>query len=147
MANYRTIIDNIEAAANAWLPPEFAFGYEVAHDAADPSAPEDLTMVDAGSAEFLANWRRRLTKYVAANHPGASDDLAAWPASGRYLIAEIVHLPTGARAVKAYSYETIRNLATNGALTPAQKRTQVRNALNQLYLDCQARVAAIEGGG
>lgn len=145
MANWRRIANAIEDAANAWLPAGYVFGYELAHDGAADDDPEDLAMVDAGSAEFLSRWRARLTRYVARGDAGASDDLAALPASGRYLIAEILHVPTGIRAVRAYSYDTIRNLATNDALTPAQKRNQVRNALANLFSDCQSRVAAAGG--
>lgn len=149
MANYRAIVDRINDAANAWLPDEYAFGYHLAHDTRlrpdDPalaSAPEDLTVVDEGCAEMLTIWRAELTRAAAAGMPGAADDLAVLPASGRYLLVEILHLPTGIRAVRTYSYATIRDLVTDPARTAAQKRTAVRNALGNLYSEVQDRVAA-----
>lgn len=147
MANYRRILEAIDHAANEWLPDGYVLGFELAHDSrlgADDAGlagvPEDLAVVDEGSAESLARWRARLTRYAARGDMGAASDLATWPPSGRYLVVEIFHVPTGARAVRAYAYATIRDLATDDALTPAQKRTAVRNALNNLYQECQSRV-------
>lgn len=149
MANWLRLANTLNDAANAWLPAEYAFGYHLAHDcrlrADDPAldaTPEDLTVLDEGCAEMLTIWRARLTRDAAAGVPGAADDLAALPTSGRYLLAEIVHLPTGIRAVKTYAYATIRDLITDPTKTNAQKRTAVRNALAALYQTCQDRVAA-----
>ena len=150
MAAYRRIVERIEDAANDWLAGTgYSFGYELAHDSRlrpdDPgldAADEDLTVVDEGCAEILSRWQTRLTRGAARGDVGASDDLAALPASGRYLLVEIVHTPTGIRAVRTYSYATIRDLVT-GPGTNAQKKAQVRNALNSLYTDCQDRVAAV----
>lgn len=149
MANYVTIVDRINDAANAWLPPDYSFGYHLAHDSRlrpdDPAlvaAPEDLAVVDEGCAEMLTIWRRELTRASNAGEPGASDDLTALPASGRYLLVEILHQPTGIRAIRTYAYATIRDLITDPNRTNAQKRTAIRNALASLYSDCQARVAA-----
>ena len=149
MAFYRRLADAINDAANAWLPAGYVMGYELAHDSRrmpdDPlldSDAEDLTLVATGSNESLARWRVRL---AVSTKPGAAEDLAALPASGQYLLVEILHVPTGIRAVRTYAYATIRDLITNPNLTAAQKRTQIRNALQNLYDTCAARVAAAGG--
>jgi hypothetical protein len=149
LANYPRLINAINDAANQWLPDGYSLGYHLSHDSrllpndpALPNAPEDLAVVDEGSAEMLAHWREELTRDVAAGVPGAADDLAALPTSGRHLLVEIMHPETGIRAVRTYAYSTIRDLATNDALTAAQKRTQIRNALQSLYTLCQTRVDA-----
>jgi hypothetical protein len=145
MAAFRKILLMLDAAAAAWLPDDYAFGIELAHDGLTESDPEDLTLVDAGSAEVLARWRTRLARPSAPNATGASADLAALPMTGRFLLVEIQHKPTGIRAVRTYAYETIRDLATNDALTVAQKRAQVRTALGNLYQTVQDRVVAAGG--
>lgn len=149
MGVYWRIVNQIEDAANAWLPGDYGFRYHLAHDSRrspdDPALAgesEDTATLDEGCAEMLTQWRARLTR-DAATDSGAAADLAALPASGRYLLVAIVHRPTGIRAVRTYSYATIRDLVTNPNLTNAQKRAQVRNALNSLYTDCQDRVAAV----
>lgn len=149
MANYLKLVNALDDAANAWLPEPYAFGYHLVHDcrlpACDPSlnaTPEDTAVLDEGCAEMLAIWRAELTRAAAAGQPGASDDLAALPASGRYLLVEIIHTPTGIRAVRTYAYATIRDLVTDSTLSATQKRTRVRNALAALYQTAQDRVAA-----
>jgi hypothetical protein len=149
MAWYLTIVERIDDAANAWLPPDYHFGYELAHDSRlrpdDPTladAAEDADTLDEGCAEILTRWRERLTRYAARGDVGAADDLAALPAAGRYLLVGIIHRPTGIRAVRTYSYATIRDLITNPNLTNQQKRNQIRQALGNLFQTAQERVAA-----
>lgn len=149
MTHYLTILNAIEDAANAWLPEMWSFGYELAHDSRlrpdDPAfadAVEDTDTLDEGCAEILTRWHHKLAALEANGVTGAAEDRAALPTSGRYLLVEIIHRPTGTRAVRTYSYATIRDLITDPTKTPAQKRQQIRNALNNLYQAAQDRVAA-----
>lgn len=153
MALFKTLIGRLDDAVNAWLPAGYVFGYSIPHDVPytpdDPRAesePEDLTHVDLHSGIRLTEYRQAVMRYGQSN-PGkvTAADVTALPATGRYIIAEIVHQPTGIVAFRAYSYDAIRDLIT-GPGTLAQKRTTIRNQLGSLLTDCQARVAAAGGG-
>ena len=141
---YARMVQAISDAANAWLPADYYFGYHV-YDF-DASQAERA----AADAEMKAHWRTRLARYVARNAPGAADDLAALPAddpgTGGHLLVEIIHRPTGIRAVRTYTFAQVLNVINNNTLTPAQRRQQIRTALSNLYQTCQDRVAAAGSG-
>ena len=150
MANFVRIAQTISDAANAWLPDGYVFGYSLPHDvpirADDPeyaTATEDIAHLDLHSAIRLREYRQSAIAY-GQKHAGTvtASDVTALPSAGRYLIAEIIHRPTGIAAFRAYSYDTIRDIATDDTRTLAQKRTAVRNALQSLFTDCQTRVQA-----
>lgn len=150
MANYARIVQAIADAANAWLPEGYVLGYRLPHDvplaADDPayaSTPEDPAHLALHGGLVLAEMRRDLERY-RARHPGRVDDgdLSALPATGAYLVVEILHRPTGIVAVRAYDWTTIRGLILDPSRTPAQKRAAIRAAIQSLADACAARVAA-----
>lgn len=137
---YAAIVQHIADAANAWLPDDYHLGYAIV-DIDQPQQSRALT-----DAELKREWRTRLAKYAARNDPGASADLAALPAdddgTGGHLLVEILHLPTGIRAVRCYTYAQVLNIINDPNRTNQQKRAAIRTALGNLYQTCQDRVAA-----
>lgn len=149
MAQYRRLALALSEAVNGWLPDEYAFGLSIPHDVPyaedDPrteTEPEDLAQVDRNSEIRLREYRQEALRHAQRN-PGkvADEDVAGLPTAGRYIIAEIVHWPTGAVAFRAYAYDAIRDLMLDPNRTAAQKRAVIRNQLTALYTTAQERAA------
>lgn len=152
MAEYPRLKALVDAI-NLQLPDGYVMGYELGKDE-DLLGDDRLPIEGSGEAsatrfdaERKAAWRARLTRYQQRGWTWAADDLAAIPADGadmasRHILFEILHVPTGIRAIRVVAVSTLVNLLNDDTRTLAQKRTIVRNQVLAFLGEVQARVAA-----
>jgi hypothetical protein len=149
------IVARLADVVNGWLPAGYSIAFDIPSDYlgkredVTDATPSDDAEIARGSFDVIRHWRRQLSNRSArggAFGTAAATDLAALPSSGNYILAELTHTNAGgvvdACVIRCFAWDTIRDLVTDPALTDAQKRTRIRNALASMLSDCQARVAA-----